>query len=373
VTHHKDAQAQEAGPYTAPPRFPAAFSSSLRRSVPRDEPGQLAWAVKNLELDTAKELLQRWPDGARLVDKDGNTLFHLAATETNRYTAQPEAAEGLMQLLLKHGWDVVDAKNHQGERADVVARKSGGGVAQKLLAARSHDWHEKLRMEDPLPLIGESSPTPEKWMYLLQDEQRRSWLGVLKGAVPEETCARWFNAHVEQGKWHQPKDIPRKTAWYVNPDCMDCPYRYGGLEYKAVPFPPFMLEIRDEVCRLCGIPPNEAPNCCNVNIYADQTHEVGWHSDDEVLFQGLAGDTRIISLSLGVPRDFCWRLQGTTDLIGRAPLGNGDVATMEGLFQKHYKHAVPVCSDARGARINMTFRWIVAKADAHDAHVATKK
>mmetsp|Transcript_65974 Transcript_65974/g.157758 ORF Transcript_65974/g.157758 Transcript_65974/m.157758 type:complete len:416 (-) Transcript_65974:89-1336(-) len=367
-----DVQAQEAPLYKPPPRYASSFSS-LRRAAPKDEPGQLAWAVKNLELDKAREMLSRWPDGARLVDEDGNTLFHLAASQSGRYSAQPQAAAELVQLLLQTGWDVVDAKNAHGERADVVAKKQlPDGVPRQLLVARSHDWHEKMRMEDPIPLVGEISPHPERWQYLVQDEQRRSWLGVFKGAISEEKCKKWFKAHVEKGAWHQPKDIPRKTAWYVSEDCLDCPYRYGGLEYKAHKFPPFMEEIRAEVCKACGIPPEQYPNCCNVNIYADQSHEVGWHSDDEVLFQGLAGDARIISFSLGVERDFCWRLQGTADTLGCAPLGNGDIATMEGLFQKHYKHSVPPTTSTCGPRINMTFRWIVAKADAHDAHVKTK-
>ena len=61
--------------------------------------------------------------------------------------------------------------------------------------------------------------------------------------------------------------------------------------------------MRDCIRSLQG----EYPNSCNVNIYDDQSQEapndklftneprkveVGWHSDDEVLFQGLAGDTR---------------------------------------------------------------------------------
>ena len=42
-------------------------------------------------------------------------------------------------------------------------------------------------------------------------------------------------------------------------------------------------------------------------------------------------NARILSLSLGASRDFCWRLQGTLEMLGTVPLGDGDVATMEGL------------------------------------------
>ena len=73
------------------------------------------------------------------------------------------------------------------------------------------------------------------------------------------------------------------------------------------------------------------------------------------------GARRILSLSLGAARDFQWRLQGTTETLGTVALGDGDVATMEGLFQKHYKHAVPACDSPCGPRINLTFRWIKVK------------
>jgi len=336
--------------------------------MPGDEAGQLAWAVKNLDVDKVRQVLDKWPHGATLLDPEDNTLFHLAASQTSRGSAQPAAAEEVLKLLLRSGWDVVDMKNRKGERAELVAaRLDPAGTMTQLLKGRSHDFQEKLRPEQPIVLVGDQSPCPWKWEYTLQDEQRRSFAGVLKAAFPPEKCAEWTQAHMEKGIWIQPEGVPRRTAWYVSPDCADCPYRYSGLEYAPTVFPPFMEEIRAEVCKLCGIPPEEYPNSCNVNVYRDQTHEVGWHSDDEVMFQGLSGDTRIISFSLGVPRDFCWRLQGTTETVGSVPLGDGDIMTMEGLFQKHYKHSVPPATSKCGSRINMTFRWIVVKAHAADA------
>merc|ERR1712193_397791 len=116
------------------------------------------------------------------------------------------------------------------------------------------------------------------WEYAVQDEQRRSFAGVLKRAVPAETCTRWMNALIDANTWTSPPDVPRKTAWFVSSDCADCPYKYSGLEYPAVVYPPFMEEIRNEVCRLCGIPQGDMPNSCNVNLYSNHLDEVGWHS-----------------------------------------------------------------------------------------------
>lgn len=344
--------------------------SVVRQSMPSDKAGQLAWAVKHLEVKKVHEILDTWPEGAALLDAEGNTLFHLAASQPSRYAAQPAVAAELVQRLLKDGWSVVDAKNLKGERAEVVAvRVDPKGPMRELLGARSHDYEEKLRLESPVPLVRELSPIPEQWAYPVEDDKRRCWAGMLKRAFPAEKCQEWMKAHMDEGSWFQPEGVPRKTAWYVSEDCTDCPYRYSGLEYPVTVFPPFMQEIRAEVCRLCGIPPEEYPNCCNVNVYHDQKQEVGWHSDDEVMFQALNGDTRIISFSLGVPRDFCWRLQGTTETIGSTSLGDGDIMTMEGLFQKHYKHSVPSSDQPCGARINMTFRWIRVKAHALDAGI----
>merc|ERR1712087_347594 len=186
-------------------------------------------------------------------------------------------------------------------------------------------------------------------------------------AVDEARCKEWFDIALEQAPWQGLPDVPRKVAWFVSEDFADVPYRYSGLEYPATVFPPWMQEIRRTVCEQCGIPPEQYPNSCNVNVYDDHTGEVGWHSDDEVMFQSLSGDTRIISFSLGSARDFCWRLQGTTDTLGAVPLGDGDIMTMEGLFQKHYKHSVPATPSPFGKRINFTFRWIEVKAHAEDA------
>jgi len=237
----------------------------------------------------------------------------------------------------------------------------------KLLSNRSHDFQESLRAEAHMDLVGETSPTPWLWEYPVQDEQRRSWAGVMRNAVGEDTCARWFDTLVKDAPWQALEGVPRMVAWFVSEDCADRPYRYSGIEYAATVFPPYMEEIRKEVCIHCGILPENYPNSCNVNVYDGPEGEVGWHSDDEVYFQSLAGDTKIISFSLGAARDFSWRLQGTTETLGTVLLGNGDIMTMEGLFQKHYKHSVPQSRVPCGKRVNLTFRWIVTKAQAEDA------
>eukprot|EP00441_Pelagodinium_beii_P018144 CAMPEP_0197660886 /NCGR_PEP_ID=MMETSP1338-20131121/51122_1 /TAXON_ID=43686 ORGANISM="Pelagodinium beii, Strain RCC1491" /NCGR_SAMPLE_ID=MMETSP1338 /ASSEMBLY_ACC=CAM_ASM_000754 /LENGTH=432 /DNA_ID=CAMNT_0043238333 /DNA_START=63 /DNA_END=1361 /DNA_ORIENTATION=+ len=360
---------EEMPEYVPPPRFSGKFAE-LPDRPPLDEAGQLAWAVKHMEVEQVRSALQKWPRGAALVDKEDNTLFHLAASQPQRCAAQPASAGEVFAMLLRSGWSVVDQKNRNGERAEIVAaRLDATGPAKHLLTARSHNFSESIRAQETLQLIGEMSPRAWQWEYPVQDEQRRSFAGVNYRAFSEEQCQKWMDTLLREGAWANIPGVPRKTIWYVSEDCADCPYRYSGLEYPATVFPPFMQEIREELCKLCGIPEGDYPNSCNINVYEDHTQEVGWHSDDEVYFQGIAGDTRIISFSLGAARDFCWRLQGTTQTLGSVALGDGDVMTMEGLFQKHYKHSVPPSNQPAKKRINMTFRWIKVKAHALDAGV----
>mmetsp|Transcript_124721 Transcript_124721/g.216185 ORF Transcript_124721/g.216185 Transcript_124721/m.216185 type:complete len:413 (-) Transcript_124721:121-1359(-) len=359
--------------YVPPSRFNRPFST-LPSSAPLDDAARLAWAVKYLEVDTVKEVLDKWPHGATLMDPEDNTLFHVAASESSRFGAQPKAAKQVFDLLLQHGWQVVDTKNNQGRRAEVVAKGCDpAGVPALLLKNRAHDFTEKLPSERPLQLVGEQSSLPWMWEYAVYDTKRRAFAGVFKRAVEPETCKRWFDACIKDAPWDTMSD-GRKVAWFVSEDCWDCPYRYSGHEHQGHVWAPFMKEMLDEVCgKICGIPPEKYPNCCNVNIYPGGTPpvgQVGWHADDEVYFQSLSDDTRIVSFSLGSARDFQWRLQGTDTPLGTVSLGDGDLMTMEGLFQKHYKHAVPPASAPCGPRLNFTFRWIVAKAHAEDAGTA---
>ncbi|CAJ1328700.1 unnamed protein product [Effrenium voratum] len=92
---------------------------------------------------------------------------------------------------------------------------------------------------------------------------------------------------------------------------------------------------------------------------------VGWHADDEQLFQGKSRDCRIISLSLGATRSFELRRNwsdASEDHTVRLELGDGDLCTMEGMLQKHLQHRVPREHQVSGPRINLTWRWIVKHA-----------
>jgi alkylated DNA repair dioxygenase AlkB len=128
-------------------------------------------------------------------------------------------------------------------------------------------------------------------------------------------------------------------------------------------FPPWMIELMQNVMPYFGfMNSDEWPDCCNVNLYQDGGHAVGWHSDDEQLFQGKFKDIRILSLSFGVTRKFELRLnwpESGEQSIFKLRLNNGDLMTMEGMTQKHMQHRIPKEDCVTEPRINLTWRWVL--------------
>lgn len=228
----------------------------------------------------------------------------------------------------------------------------------------SEELWEAPRSQTGLQLLGELVPNI-RWNYVLRDESRRSFAGFHQGPFTSEQTQLFYRAVNDGTEWQQPEGpngpIPRKTAWMVADPCT-CVYRYGSIEVPPRGYPPWMLQIMQAVMPVCGLlDPSTWPTCCNLNLYEDGGMSVGWHSDDERLFQGKFQDIRIISLSLGAARTFevraNWPGEGENPLC-RMKLGDGDIATMEGMLQKHFQHRVPREGHVQGPRINLTWRWV---------------
>lgn len=231
---------------------------------------------------------------------------------------------------------------------------------------------ERNRTDVGLKLIREEAsahrdPHAARWEYPLMDEEYRCFAGYMRCPFPDDVLERFFDQARSGTKWDSPVDprsgepLPRKTAWMVASGCT-CTYRYGGVDVDPQEFSPWILELMERYMPLCGIPSKEHwPNSCNLNLYEDGCMSVGWHADDEKLFQGKFKDIRIISISLGETRTFEFRTIDAEEdgerLKTRMSLHNGDICTMEGLTQKYYHHRVPK-EAASSPRINLTFRWI---------------
>jgi len=228
----------------------------------------------------------------------------------------------------------------------------------------SEELVEQSRRVTGLRLCGEDALPGLNWKYSVNDDARRSYAAYLQCPFSQEQLSSWFAAAKEGTNWVQPvgptgNPIPRKTAWMVAPGCT-CTYRYGSIEVEPQEFPPFMKELMQVCMPLFGC--KEWPNSCNLNTYEDGENSVGWHSDDERIFQGKFQDIRILSLSLGQKRKFQLRPnypEPGEKSLHTMMLGSGDLCTMEGMCQKHYMHRVPKESGINEPRINLTWRWNV--------------
>jgi len=191
----------------------------------------------------------------------------------------------------------------------------------------------------------------------------------------------------------------RKTAWHTFDEECTCEYGYSDTWQPLIQnqkMKDVLREITGVVQKVIGasgdggnVSGEGLLNSVNLNYYP-QGGGVGFHADDEFLFNGLNQETRIVSLSLCSKnttaagggddeddnfgaRKFQVKQKGKEyeSQINEILLRHGDIMTMEGMFQKHYLHSVwpgdskKYRDDAlcRGERINLTWRTIVRHLD----------
>lgn len=121
-----------------------------------------------------------------------------------------------------------------------------------------------------------------------------------------------------------------------------------------------MCELMARVMPLCGLEdPSSWPNSCHLDRFSSDDG-LAWNASDEDLFKGTVQSCRVITLCLGGCRDFELRHTGNTkkgNVVCRFKVEGGDIYTMEGMAQAHYEHRI---SSQGGARLSLTWRWIVA-------------
>lgn len=198
------------------------------------------------------------------------------------------------------------------------------------------------------------------WKLVLRDDLRRTFVSRRKEAFTSEVLREWWQVLLDSIKWTRPRKddwvIPRSTAWMTSDGCT-CSYAYGGLKIAATPMEAWFIDITEHVSRTCGL--KSRPDSCNANYYDDGNQTVGWHADDEPLFCATTHDSLIVSLSLGARRQFQLHPKDNPKAVTSILLEHGDLCTMEGLCQKHYRHRVPREVAVKGPRINLTWRWIL--------------
>lgn len=261
----------------------------------------------------------------------------------------------------KYGDDWEDRKKQKKEEKKEKKDRKGPAAPDRL---HGNNW-EAPRDEAGLVLVKDMAPM-YNWQYPFFDDSRRSYAGHLRNPWTPQQCNVFFHTIKAGTNWLQPTTdkgiMPRKTAWMVKRGC-SCSYRYGPFEVPAAEYQPWMIGLLGEVMPFCGITnPEDWPDSCNMNLYEDGGSAVGWHSDDEMLFQGKFRDILIISLSFGVTRKFELRYnwpEAGEETVKCVRLGSGDLMTMEGMTQKHMQHRVPKENNIQGPRINLTWRWVL--------------
>mmetsp|Transcript_15927 Transcript_15927/g.28959 ORF Transcript_15927/g.28959 Transcript_15927/m.28959 type:complete len:321 (-) Transcript_15927:245-1207(-) len=297
------------------------------------------------------------------------------------------------------------------------------------------------------PLTPDKSPlSHDKWEPFIQDEETQSYSYYLPHKddddavfATREQLDRWFrelhpnsfvaNEDMDDVAWtdahYQGELLLRKTAWCVleNNDedvesSCQCEYGYSDTWQsilRSEKMKRTLMEITSAVSRVCGLTTrktgeecqSEQLNSCNLNYYP-RGGGVGFHADDEFLFDGLHRPVRIISLSLASPfpnthhtdkknvnydentheEERCWGArkfqvrrkdppppaQDDEENVHEILLRHGDIMTMEGYCQKYYLHSVwpgdrkdltdhPL---TQGERINLTWRTIVRHLDGSE-------
>ncbi|CAK0874516.1 unnamed protein product, partial [Prorocentrum cordatum] len=227
------------------------------------------------------------------------------------------------------------------------------------------------------------------WQDVIADEHLRCWLSWRPGgdAVTEEDLreivdnAPWTDIADKDGRVH-------KACWMVREGC-SCPFRYGKDVLSPDTIPPWMDGYMRRWLSCLGLLEEDLPNSVNLTLHGG-VHGCGWSADDEPLFQSVKRDTRVINVALGAKRDFgvgprapwCRHLEApggaprrrrelapAKDSATSFEVKHGDFVTMEGLFQKHFVHALSrEVPDDGEVRATATFRWIVEHASTCALH-----
>jgi len=174
-----------------------------------------------------------------------------------------------------------------------------------------------------------------------------------------DTASDLMAALIDEVRWQQDTmttpggrvPLPRLTAWQGEPDAV---YVYSGIRNVPQPWTPAVAELKTRA--------EEASktrfNSVLLNRYRTGQDSMGWHAVKE---RELGPEPVIASVSLGTTRTFEFR-HARTHATHTLLLSHGSLLVMRGRTQLEWVHRVPKEPDARGERINLTFRWIDASA-----------
>jgi len=142
--------------------------------------------------------------------------------------------------------------------------------------------------------------------------------------------------------------IPRLQVWMGDKDSR---YTYSGKTFDAEPWHPKITVLKTLVEQLTDNPFNSA--LCN--LYRNGQDSVAWHADDET---ELGNSPCVASLSLGETRTFQLKRKDKQGSLKKIELTHNSLLIMKPGVQEHWLHRVPKTLQAKGTRINITFRLL---------------
>ncbi len=140
--------------------------------------------------------------------------------------------------------------------------------------------------------------------------------------------------------------VPRLTAWYG-----DMGYRYSGIDHAPRSWTELLLTLR----QVAEVHADHSFNGVLLNRYRDGRDSVSWHADNEV---SLGRRPVIASLTLGGTRRFVLKHRGGERVA--LDLGHGSCLVMAGDTQHYWRHSIPKSRRPKAARVNLTFRAVLA-------------
>ena len=141
----------------------------------------------------------------------------------------------------------------------------------------------------------------------------------------------------------------RKVAWYGDHEYA---YTYSRSTKHALPWTKELLVLKNIAEEYTG----STYNSCLLNLYHNGNEGMAYHSDDE---KALGKSTSIASMSFGAERKFLFKHKVSKETIGMF-LKNGSLLEMKDTTQKNWLHRLPPTKKIATARVNLTFRSMVA-------------
>jgi alkylated DNA repair dioxygenase AlkB len=174
--------------------------------------------------------------------------------------------------------------------------------------------------------------------------------------IPKQ-ATHYFHTLLTELSWQQETvtlfgkcyPTPRLIAWYGNPGIG---YRYSGIKHVAPGWPLTLATLRQQLETLTSLHFNSVL----ANLYRDGRDSMGWHADNE---KTLGKNPTIASVSLGQTRRFLFKHRTGKNCI-ELLLEPGSLLLMQGELQTHWLHSLPKQRQANQARLNLTFRTILA-------------